>query len=146
ERATSASHAHTAASVTAVAGSLPAQLRAFPGGGELAAIAGAGSSGNTAVTTPADPSIAVGPSSVVEAVNSAVFVYARTGGTPTVFGINTMINNAVSSGFAVRSPRVVYDPASGRFILMALEFRVSGCGSEVVIMVSQPNPLLPWTA
>jgi hypothetical protein len=146
ERATSASHAHTAASVTAAVGSLPAQLRAFPGGGELAAIAGVGSSGNTAATTPADPSIAVGPTSVVEAVNSALFVYARLGGVPTVFGINTMINNPVSSGFAVRSPRVVYDPASGRFILMVLEFRVSGCGSQVVIMVSQPNPLLPWTA
>jgi serine protease len=146
ERATSAAHAHTGASVTAALGSLPVQLRAFPGGGELTAIANVGSSGNTAVTTPADPSIAVGPTSVVEAVNSALFVYARTGGVPTVFGINTMINNSISSGWAVRSPRVVYDPASGRFILMVLEFRNSTCGSQVVIMVSQPNPLLPWTA
>ena len=79
----------------------------------------AGSSGNTAVTTPADPSIAAGPSNVVEAVNSALFVYARTGGTPTVFSINTMINNP-SSGWAVRYPHVVYDPISGRFILMVL--------------------------
>jgi IPT/TIG domain len=112
----------------------------------LAAIAAVGPSGNTAVTTPADPSIAVGPSAVVEAVNSALFVYARTGGTPTAFGINTMINNNVSSGWAARYPHVVYDPSSGRFILMVLEFDVASCGSQVVVMVSQANPLLAWTA
>jgi IPT/TIG domain len=144
ERAPSASHEHTGTYATTV-GSLPAQLTAFHGGGELAAIAAVGSSGNTAVTTPADPSIAAGPSNVVEAVNSALFVYARTGGTPTAFGINTMINN-VSSGWAVRYPHVVYDPSSGRFILMVLEFDVATCGSQVVMMVSQANPLLPWTA
>jgi IPT/TIG domain len=127
-------------------GSLPAQLGAFSGGSELAAIAAVGSSGNTAVTTPADPSIAAGPSSVVEAVNSALFVYPRTGGTPTTFGINTMINNRVTSGWAVRYPHVVYDPSSGRFILMVLEFDVASCGSQVVVMVSQANPALPWTS
>jgi IPT/TIG domain len=127
-------------------GSLPAQLGAFPGGGELAAIAAVGSSGNTAVTTPADPSLAAGPSNVVEAVNSALFVYARTGGTPTVFGINTMINNPVSTGWAARYPHVVYDPVSGRFILMVLEFDTPGCGSQIVIMESQANPALPWIA
>jgi hypothetical protein len=131
--------------MSAAAGSLPAPLGAFPGGSELAAIANVGPSGNTGVTTPADPSIASGPSNVVEAVNSALFVYARTGGTPTVLGINTMINNNVSSGWVVRYPRVVYDPASGRFVLMVLEFDVAGCGSQIVIMESQANPASPWT-
>jgi hypothetical protein len=126
--------------------SLPAQLGAFPGGGEFAAIANVGASGNTSVTTPADPSIAAGPSNVVEAVNSALFVYARTGGTPTVFGINTMINNPVSTGWVARYPHVVYDPVSGRFILMVLEFDTAGCGSQIVIMESQANPVLPWIA
>ena len=132
--------------MSATAGSLPAPLAAFPGGSELAAIANVGSSGNTGVTTPADPSIASGPSNVVEAVNSALFVYARTGGTPTVFGINTMINNPVSTGWVARYPRVVYDPASGRFVLMVLESDVAGCGSQIVIMESQANPASPWTS
>jgi len=142
-RTPSPSHAQTRTLATTTVGSLPAQLSAFSGGSELAAIAAAGS-GNTAVTTPADPSIAVGPSSVVEAVNSALFVYSRTGGTPRALSINTMINNP--SGWAVRYPHVVYDPSSGRFILMVLQFDVATCGSQVVVMVSQANPLLlPWT-
>jgi hypothetical protein len=132
--------------MSAAAGLLPAPLGAFAGGSELAAIANVGSSGNTGVTTPADPSIAAGPSNVVEAVNSALFVYARTGGTPTVFGINTMINNPVSTGWVARYPRVVYDPASGRFVMMVLESDVAGCGSQIVIMESQANPLLAWTS
>ena len=127
-------------------GSLPAQLGTFAGGSEQAAIAGVGSSGNTSVTTPADPSIAAGPSNLVEAVNSALFVYARTGGTPTLFGINTMINNGVSSGWSVRSPHVVYDPISGRFLMIVLEFSAASCGSQLVMMESQSNPALPWTS
>lgn len=143
-RTPSPSHAQARTLATTTVGSLPAQLSAFSGGSELAAIAAAGS-GNTAVTTPADPTIAVGPTSVVETVNSALFVYPRTGGTPTAFGINNMINNSVSSGWSVRYPHVVYDPFSGRFILMVLEFDVATCGSQVVVMVSQTNPLVPWT-
>ena len=132
--------------MSATPGSLPAPLAGFPGGSELAAIANVGSSGNTGVTTPADPSIAAGQSNVVEAVNSALFVYARTGGAPTVFGINTMINNPVSTGWVSRYPHVVYDPASGRFVLMVLEFDTAACGSQIVIMESQANPALPWIA
>ncbi|MHB8488346.1 MAG: IPT/TIG domain-containing protein [Candidatus Dormibacteria bacterium] len=131
--------------VSTTVGSLPAQLGAFTGGGELAAIAAAGASGNSAVTTPADPSITAGPSNVVEAVNSALFVYARTGGTPVAYSINTMINN-VSSGWVVRYPHVVYDPMSGRFLMIVLEFNVTSCGSQLVMMESQANPALPWTA
>jgi IPT/TIG domain len=141
-RTPSFSHAQTGTRATTTSGSLPAQLSAFSGGSELASITAAGT-GNPAVTTPADPSIAAGPSTVVEAVNSALFVYARTGGTPTVLGINTMINTP--SGWAVRYPHVVYDPSSGRFILMVLEFAVATCASQVVVMVSQANPALAWT-
>jgi hypothetical protein len=131
----------TGTHAAATLGSLPVQLGAFSGGSELAAItAGAG---NSAVTTPADPSIAAGPSSVVEAVNSALFVYPRTGGTPTTLGINAMIGTP--SGWAVRYPHVVYDSSSGRFILMVLEFAVTTCASQVVVMVSQANPALAWT-
>jgi hypothetical protein len=132
--------------VSTTLGPLPTQLSAFSGGGEQAAIAQVGSSGNTSVTTPADPSIAAGPSNVVEAVNSALFVYARSGGTPMVFGINTMINNPVSSGWSVRYPHVVYDPISGRFVMIVLEFNLTSCGSQLVMMESQANPALPWIA
>ncbi|MGA7987950.1 MAG: IPT/TIG domain-containing protein [Candidatus Dormiibacterota bacterium] len=134
------------ASTPAVA-STPTQLGAFAGGGEQAAITAAGT-GNPAVTTPADPSIAAGASDVVEAVNSAVFVYSRTGGLINSFGINTLIQSAGTSGWDVKDPHVAYDPSSGLFILMALQFNPASmvCGSQVVVLVSQSNPALPWSS
>jgi hypothetical protein len=133
-------HAHTLAATTVAAGSVPSQLQKQPGLSEQAAIAAAGS-GNAAVTTPADPSIAVGPNNVVEAVNSALQVTTRAGtslGAP--MNISAMIRN--TSTWDVRYPRVVYDPVSGLFILMVLQFNPSGCGSQVAVMVSQANPTL----
>jgi hypothetical protein len=136
--------AHTLAATTVAAGSVPSQLQKQPGLSEQAAIAAAGS-GNAAVTTPADPSIAVGPNNVVEAVNSALQVTTRAGtslGAP--MNISAMIRN--TSTWDVRYPRVVYDPVSGLFILMVLQFNPSGCGSQVAVMVSQANPTLAWTS
>ena len=57
-------------------GTAPTLLQSQPGLSEQAAIAAAGA-GNPAVTTPADPSIAVGPNNIVEAVNSGPFSSAR---------------------------------------------------------------------
>ncbi len=97
------------------------------------------------MTTPADPSIAVGPNNIVEAVNSALQITTRAGaalGAP--MNISAMIRN--TSTWDVRYPRVVYDPVSGLFILMVLQFNPSGCGSQVAVMVSQANPALAWTS
>ncbi len=135
----------TDAAKTPAIGSTPLALTAFEGGGEQTAISAPGN-GNTAVTTPADPSFAAGGSDVVEAVNSAVFVYSRAGAPVISFGINGMIGNAASSGYVVQYPHVVYDPVSGVFILMVLESNVSACSSQIVVMDSQTNPALPWQA
>ncbi len=110
---------------------------------EQAAIAAAGS-GNPAVTTPADPSIAAGANNVVEAVNSALEIYSRAGAPLAAMSINAMIRNP--SGWNVRNPRVVFDPVSGLFVLMVLQYNASGCGSQVAVMVSQSNPALAWTS
>ena len=98
------------------------------------------------MTTPADPSIAVGPNDVVEAVNSALQVTTRTGAGPVRMNISVMIKN--TSGWNVRYPRVVFDPTSGLFILTVLQFNpvLTGCGSQVAVMVSQANPAFPWTS
>jgi hypothetical protein len=126
------------------AGTNPSLLQSQPGISELQAIAAAGS-GNPLVTTPADPSIAVGASNVVEAVNSALEVTTRAGKSPVFMNISAMINN--TSGWNVRNPRVAYDSISGRFVLTVLQFNptLSACGSQVAVMVSQSNPALPWT-
>jgi hypothetical protein len=137
--------ARTDAAKTPAIASVPTSLATFEGGGEQSAISATGN-GNTAVTTPADPSLAAGGSDVVEAVNSALFVYSRTGIFIKSFGINGMIGNPTSSGYVVQYAHVVYDPMSGVFILMVLQFKTSTCGSQIVIMDSQSDPTLPWQA
>jgi IPT/TIG domain len=140
--------AHTEATNVAV-GTSPTQLKAFAGGGEQAAIAAA-NGGNSASTTPADPSIAAGASYVVEAVNSALFVYSRTGsqiGNP--IPINTLVRT--QPNWAVKYPHVVYDPFSGRFILAVLQYNTlrSACssyGSQIQVVVSGSNPTAAWQA
>jgi IPT/TIG domain len=126
------------------AGTAPSLLQSQPGISELTAIGAAGS-GNPAVTTPADPSIAVGASNVVEAVNSALEVTTRAGTSPVFMNISAMIKN--TSGWDVQYPRVAYDVLSGRFVLTVLQFNpiLSMCASQVAVMVSQSNPALAWT-
>jgi hypothetical protein len=102
----------------------------------------------TAPGTPADPSIAAGGTFVVEAVNSALFVYSRSGtqiGNP--ISINTLMRT--TSGWAVKNPHVVYDPQSGRFILAALQYNAAraGCTSEqsqIQVVVSGADPTGAW--
>ena len=128
-------------------GSSPAQLSAFAGGGEQAAIAAAGT-GISATTTPADPSVAAGGSDIVEAVDSAVFVYSRTGGSAlATFDINTLVRT--SAGWAVKNPKVVYDPSSSRFILAVVQYNTarSGCtnaGSQIEVVASNADPTTAW--
>ncbi len=138
-----ATNAHTLSAAAVVAGSSPSLLQNQPGLSDLVAIAHAGT-GNPNVTSPADPSIAIGPSNIVEAVNSAIEVSTRSGASPVVMNISAMVGN--TSGFSLRYPHVVYDPVSGRFILTVLQYNptLSGCVSQVEIMLSQANPALPW--
>jgi IPT/TIG domain len=136
-----------AANAPAIA-SLPTQLAAFAGGSEQAAIAAGGA--NPATTTPADPSVAAGASDVVEAVNSALFIYSRTG---TQIGNPISINALVRSptGWAVKNPHIVYDAFSGRFILAVLQYQTgrSACtsdGSQIQVVVSGADPTAAWQA
>ncbi len=67
---------HATAAVTA--GTAPTLLQNQSGASEQASITQAGS-GNPQVETPADPSIAIGPNNVVEAVNSVLEITPRNG-------------------------------------------------------------------
>jgi IPT/TIG domain len=119
------------------AGSSPAQLSAFPGGSEQAS------------STPADPSVAAGPSDIVEAVNSTLFVYNRAGTQIGTTAISALVRTP--AGWAVKYPHVVYDPASGRFILAVLQYNASrsACsnfGSQIQVVVSGADPTAAWQA
>jgi hypothetical protein len=139
------SHRTTAHTLRAAVtpGSSPSLLQNQPGLSEQLALEHAGSS-NPNVTAPADPSIAIGPSNIVEVANSALEVTTRSGATAVFMNLSAMVGN--TSGFSLRYPHVVYDPASGRFILMVLQYNpsLSGCVSQVEVMLSQANPALPW--
>ena len=135
--------AHTLRAASVAAGSSPSLLQNQPGLSDLLALQHAGSS-NPNVTSPADPSIAIGPSNIVEVANSALEVTTRSGAALVFMNLSAMVGN--TSGFSLRYPHVVYDPVSGRFILMVLQYNptLSGCVSQVEIMLSQANPALPW--
>lgn len=126
----------------------PTQLATYAAGSEQAAITIAGS-GSALDTTPSDPSVAAGATDVVEAVNSALFVYSRTATgavavTPLMtFSIPAMIGG--TSGWHVRDPRVLYDPSTGLFLLMVLQYNPSGCGSQIAVFVSQSDPTQAWS-
>ncbi len=92
--------------------------------------------------------MATGTNDVVEAVNSALFIYSRTG---TQIGPALSINKLVntSAGWAVKYPHVVYDPVSGRFILAVVQFNTarSGCTSDqsqIEVVVSGADPTTAW--
>ncbi len=84
----------------------------------------------------------------MEAVDSAVFVYSRTGGSAlATFDINNLVRT--SAGWAVKSPKVVYDPFSGRFILAVVQYNTahSGCtndGSQIEVVASNADPTTAW--
>ena len=138
----------TPASAAALTVTSPTQLAAYAAGSEQAAVTQAGS-GSALDTTPADPSVAAGANDVVEAVNSALFVYSRsatgmTAVTPlATFSIPAMIGG--TSGWHERDPRVLYDPSTGLFLLMVLQYNPSGCGSQIAVFVSQSDPTQAWT-
>ena len=130
-------------------GSLPTQISAFSGANQQNAISAKDpSSTATATTAPADPSVAAGANYVVEAVDGAVLVFARTGGAAVhTFDINDLVRTSAS--WTVKDPKVIYDPFSGRFILAVLQYdpRRSGCtndGSQIEVVASNADPTTAW--
>lgn len=89
---------------------------------------GAGSSS----ATPADPSIAVGPSQIVQAVNSQLTVVSRSSGAATPRSYPVLFHSP--KGWATVDGRVYYDPVSQRWFASAVSY--SGSASKVSIAVS----------
>jgi len=138
-RQTAGTHARSLVAATAggprvntVAPSAPSRLSAFEGTSQNLALA---SLGSDQATAPPDPNLAVGPNDVVEATNSALFFFTRSGIREAVLDINALVAKP-SSSWAVTDPRVVYDPADDRFYLSVEAFDASGgsCGSEIFLL------------
>ena len=77
-----------------------------------------------------------------------MFVYSRTGGTAlATFDINNLART--SAGWAVKDPKVVFDPFSSRFILAVVQYNTarSGCtnaGSQIEVVASNADPTTAW--
>jgi hypothetical protein len=106
--------------------------------------------GNDQLVAPPDPVIAVGPSDVVEVVNSSIYVFNRggaliPGGTA---DLNTFLG--VESSHFATDPRIVYDAGSQRWWLTISEapnpFSCSTPAAPVLIAVSASSNPLPFTS
>jgi IPT/TIG domain len=106
--------------------------------------------GDDQLVAPPDPVIAVGPSDVVEAVNSSLYVYNRggaliPGGT---VDLNTFLS--VDTSHYSSDPRIVYDAGSQRWWLTISEapnpFNCGTPAAPVLIAVSGSSNPLPFSS
>ena len=85
---------------------------------------------------PPDGALAVGPTSVVVAVNEALAAYSRTGAlwAPGVVSLQSLFD---LPGASVFDPRALYDKASGHFVLLAVTANSSTRTSYYTLAVSR---------
>src|SRR5205823_3738174 len=110
----------------------PTLLTRFAGTSQLSAVATYGSKQEVA---PPDENLAVGAIDVVEATNSALYIFTRTGSLVGSKDIDAIVGTP--SGWFVTDPRVLYDPSSGRFYLSVLLADLNGvCSNQVELFRS----------
>ncbi|MBS1724039.1 MAG: hypothetical protein JSS66_13925 [Armatimonadetes bacterium] len=87
--------------------------------------------------TPPDPYIAVGPSHIVEVVNSSIAIFNKSGQKQfqQVLDGSGFFSGAATSSF-VFDPKCFYDPGSNRFFVVALEQDDSPQISGILIAIS----------
>jgi len=97
---------------------------------------------------PPDSQVAVGPTSLVEMVNTAGAVYNRDGTLVMQFDLASLFQPA--PGYILTDPRVLFDQPTQRFIAAALSFTTDAAGnvtgSQLLLAVStSSDPTQPWT-
>lgn len=96
-------------------------------------------------STPAGPTIAVGPNAILAAVNAMVGVFDKQG-RPTVAGPHISLDDwfkdilaPLNTDFAVLGPQAVYDPVDKRYILAAIANNLEQKLSLLVFSVSESD-------
>ena len=90
---------------------------------------------------PADAGLAVGPSSVLVAVNEAFAFYGRDG---SLLGGPWHLQDFFGTTDSVFDPRALYDKASGRFVLLAVTSNSNARTSSYMLAVSQSGATTTW--
>lgn len=137
---------HPGTGVPLITSTAPDNLTGFAGIGQASTIHTFGADQEV---TPPDPDIAVGPTDIVEVVNSSVYVFSRSGVVLGAADLNAFM--FVTPGYSSTDPRVIYDPSAGRFWLTITEvpnsFASCPTAQPVLIAVSassNPLPLKGW--
>lgn len=95
-------------------------------------------------TEPPDTQVAASATRVVEFNNNSGAIYDRAGGRLSFFDLYSLF--AVPAGYSFSDPRILFDPASGRFVASGLTFLRSNNNSVVYVLVSQTSdPGGAWT-
>jgi Bacterial Ig-like domain (group 1) len=84
--------------------------------------------------SPPDTQLAAGPTDLVEADNSTLSIWTKSGSLMRSYDINTFF--PLPSGFVFTDPRILYDAESARWFLSGLAFDGANLDSEVFIGVS----------
>src|SRR2546428_113421 len=119
-------------------GTTELQLQGFPGIDR----AQSATLGSDQPVEPPDTQIAVGPTAVVEMVNSNISTWSKAGVRQTFADLNAFY--AVPAGYSLVEPRLLYDLQSGRFFATATAAD-SAFNSIVYVAVSQDSNPTAWT-
>lgn len=84
---------------------------------------------------PADPDIAVGPSHIVEVVNSSIAIFDKAGVNTFTQTFATMFAGLAQTG-NIFDPKVIYDRYNNRFVLVVIEKQTSPKISKILVAIS----------
>jgi hypothetical protein len=94
---------------------------------------------------PPDCTMAVGPSHVLESVNSLVAIYSKAGAVALPQRTLTQWFANVAQGLTIFDPKALYDQHSGRWVLLAVAIQNTPKKSLYLLSISDTaNPLGPW--
>ncbi|MHB8245583.1 MAG: IPT/TIG domain-containing protein [Acidimicrobiales bacterium] len=93
--------------------------------------------------SPPDTQLAVGPTAAVEAVNSELSIWSKTGSAVMHKSLSAFFS--VPSGYSFTDPRILYDAASMRFFLSGLAFDAAWDSIVYIAVSDTTDPAGSWT-
>jgi hypothetical protein len=91
---------------------------------------------------PPDTQLAAGPAALVEADNSTLSVWSKTGALGTTADLNAFFS--VPLGYTFSDPRIFYDAASSRWFLSGMSFNTVGAGETYLAVSATADPAAGW--